>query len=53
MNINWTFVLGGTVAGVVFLVAVAEFLQGGSMWPLLLLAMGILVLAGLVALGVR
>lgn len=44
MNINWTFVLSGTTATVALLVAVADFLQGGIMWPCLGVVIGLQVL---------
>lgn len=49
-NIHWTFVLGGTIIGVNSLVAVADFLQGGVMWPLLIVVVGGQMLAVLGAL---
>lgn len=45
MKINWIFVLGGAVIVVNSIVALADFLQGGLMWTLLLLTVGAQTLA--------
>lgn len=44
-GINWTFILSGTIATVNLLVAAADFLQGGVMWPCLLPVIWVQVLA--------
>lgn len=45
MDIQWTFVLGGAVILVNSIVALVDFLQGGLMWPLLILVVGAQVMA--------
>lgn len=41
MNIDWTFVIGTALLIVLSVVAVADFLQGGPMWPCLVVSIGI------------
>lgn len=43
MSINWKSVIFSTLFIVLAIVALVDFLQGGIMWPLLLVAMVLLV----------
>lgn len=52
MRIDWAFIFRVTVIIFCFLLTLAEFLQGGTPWPFLLLTISAVVLVGLVMLGV-